>query len=166
MALPKRDDDYVVHDDDWNTHVEAINNANDKNREQDERLDDLEGSGEFGFDAPPDWLDLELGDDFETWGDTPQYRKIGQAVWLRGGVQRKDGEDIGNGDEISTLPEELRPDVSSTVHMAAVSSAAGSRTQVAVRVSINTSGKLYMYSDDDHNNPPWVSLFGIMYWVD
>ena len=107
------------------------------------------------------WVDLPLAAGFHSppnqdW-QKAQYRKIGDIVYLRG-VITKDSGDIGDSNDVATLPTELRP----LIRTAFVAEPHNFLT-VKHRVDIHTDGKVQVRTSAGATSH--VSLNGIFFSI-
>jgi hypothetical protein len=61
------------------------------------------------------WLTLQLRAGFQTSSETPQYRKIGHVVYLRGRIAPTSGTFSTGGSAVADLPAGFRPTVANEV---------------------------------------------------
>jgi len=116
-----------------------------------DRLDGQDGS-DFLF--PTNWTAFPFANGYGNYGlghQSPQYRKIGDIVYLRGLLKDLDSA-IAAGSTVGTLPAGFRPP-------ARLLFSQGGHTQMS-RVDIDTAGNVIVITTQGYN---WLSLDGIMF---
>ena len=100
------------------------------------------------------WITLPLASGITPNSDSviPQYRKIGEAVYLRGGVKGITGDDT----TIGTLPADYRP--TRTFHFVQNKTASGDVPMIA-RWKVETSGAITMsFCEDQPTASHWFAI--------
>lgn len=82
------------------------------------------------------WITLTLNAGWSATGETPQYRRIGSAVYVRGRVTDADASITAGTYQIATLPVGFRPTVANMVF----AFAGGSGTTSAGRLFVTSGG--------------------------
>ncbi|MEU0807351.1 hypothetical protein [Streptomyces sp. NPDC005970] len=124
----------------------------------------------------PAWTDITLASGYQEDTYTPQARRIGQQVWLRGRIARTDGAVIpNNGIKIGSVPTDCIPQGQIGAY-AATSSLAGSVLigvgkleilDVDTASSLGDPGSILWWSQDGatEGGTPWINISG-SYWLD
>lgn len=128
------------------------------------------------YEPVPAWRPVELLTGYQADTYTPQVRRIGNQVWLRGRISRVDGTVIpNNGVAIAVVPDDCIPQEQVGPY-AATSSLAG---DVLIGVgklevldadsgsSLGDPGTVTWWSQDGATalGTPWVNISG-SYWID
>jgi hypothetical protein len=105
--------------------------------------------------ADTGWVDIILQNGVQNYGSTPQYRRIGNRLYIRGAFKNI----IANQTNVATLPIGFRPTGQSYNTIQNTSVITGNATRYA-RWIINTSGVITMdyNSDNQHNETYWYPL--------
>ena len=120
--------------------------------------------------APSPWHDLPMGRGWKAYGGAfypTQYRVFGDLLYIRGLAQGVDSS--AQTKLIATLPQGFRP-AKACVFTAWVGFKNKDHRSRAVRVGVNTSGKIEIVNTDRNIHPfnpgqvAWVSLDGIHIW--
>lgn len=123
----------------------------------------------------PAWQGVTPASGYEGGAYTPQARRVGQQVFLRGRLQRADSELVipNNGVKIGEVPTDCIPQEQIGA-FAATSSLAGDVVIGVGKleiVDVNTSsglgapGSILWWSQDGTDGSPWVNISG-SYWID
>jgi hypothetical protein len=127
---------------------------------------DSSGNHIWGVDhdgpRPTSWLTISLPAGQIAHNRTPEYRRYGRKVELRGTQKRSDGNPYtaGSGATLFTLPAGYRP--TNLEHWAGQASLTGSGTAGTVRMQCDSAGVVTLWTQDD---PDWVAINGY-FWVD
>lgn len=128
------------------------------------------------YEPDPPWRPIELLAGYQGDAYTPEVRRIGQHVWLRGRIARTDQTVIPNqGVGIAKVPDDCIPQVQ-IGSFAATSSLAGDVTigtgkleilDVGTASSLGDPGTVLWWSQDGATSAgtPWVNISGD-YWID
>lgn len=124
----------------------------------------------------PAWTDITLASGYQEDTYTPQVRRIGQQVWLRGRIARTDGAVIPNqGIRIGSVPTDCIPQ-GQIGAWAATCSLAGSVVigvgkmevlDVDTASALGPPGSILWWTQDGPTEAgtPWVNISG-SYWID
>lgn len=110
--------------------------------------------GVYDMTADTGWKTLPLASGITPNSDSviPQYRKIGEAVYIRGGVKGI----VNDSTHVATLPEGCRPE--RVYHFLQNKSASGGVPMVA-RWKIESNGRIIMlFSYDQVESTHWFAL--------
>ncbi|GAA3727269.1 hypothetical protein [Streptomyces tremellae] len=119
----------------------------------------------------PDWAPMSLASGMEADQDAPQYRIIGQQVWMRGSIRKTDGSLLPlAGVQVATVPDEAIP--RHIGRLAAGASLTGDAAIGVGRVEVLASstglsqgpGAVMWYSQDG-SGVTWCDISG-SYWLD
>jgi hypothetical protein len=128
------------------------------------------------YEPVPAWRPVELLTGYQEDGFTPQVRRIGNQVWLRGRLSRIDGTVIPtNGVAVATVPDDCIPQEQLGAY-AATSSLAGDVVigvgklevlNVGTASSLGDPGTITWWSQDGATaaGTPWINISG-SYWID
>ncbi|AZM53342.1 hypothetical protein DMA15_12735 [Streptomyces sp. WAC 01529] len=128
------------------------------------------------YEPLPAWRPLELLGGYQEDTYTPQVRRIGKQVWLRGRIARTDGTVIPNGGiGIAKVPADCIPQEEIGAY-AGTSSLAGDVVigtgkveilDVGTASSLGNPGTVLWWSQDGATaaGTPWVNVSG-SYWID
>lgn len=110
--------------------------------------------GVYEMTADTGWKTLPLKSGITPNSDSviPQYRKIGEAVYIRGGIKGIAGDNV----TVATLPVGCRPE--RVFHFLQNKSASGGVPMIA-RWKIETNGDITMvFSEDQSTATHWFAL--------
>ena len=128
------------------------------------------------YEPVPAWRPIELLTGYQEDGFTPQVRRIGNQVWLRGRISRVDGTVIPtNGVAVATVPDDCIPQEQLGAY-AATSSLAGDVVigvgklevlNVGTASALGDPGTITWWSQDGPTaaGTPWINISG-SYWID
>lgn len=128
------------------------------------------------YEPVPAWRPLEMLAGYQEDTYTPQIRRIGSHVWLRGRIGKSDGTVIPNGGiGIAKVPSDCIPQVQIGA-FAATSSLAGDVTigtgklevlDTGTASALGPPGTVLWWSQDGATaaGTPWVNISGD-YWID
>ena len=112
------------------------------------------------------WQNLNLGSGLQhhSFGNKPQFRKIGNLVYFRGVLSRVDGGSILASANLFNVTNELVPK-NTEFHLAATG-LTGSNLLGAVRFEVGTDGKATLQVNTSVNATKWIALDGFYYFLD
>ncbi|GAA2971356.1 hypothetical protein [Streptomyces enissocaesilis] len=129
------------------------------------------------YEPDPPWRPISMRAGYQGGAYTPQARRIGNRVWLRGRIERTDNAVIPNGGvAIATVPDDCIPRLQIGTYPATASLAGDivigvgklEVLEAGMSSSLGGEGTVVWWSQDGEtatSGTPWVNISG-EYWLD